>query len=142
MDPRLFLETAESLLSSDHEADCRSAVSRAYYSSFLVARDLVEVITNQRLTNFDTHKSVRDSLKNSSTPQGRTLSIKLAALHSKRKVSDYELGTSVNYEDADNAIGQAEEIIKLLDTVLSTPNIYLRMQTAMVQFLQNDQEEV
>ena len=138
----MFLETAESLLSDDHEADWRSAVSRAYYSSFLVARELVEIITRQQLANFDTHKRVRESLKSSGTPQGITLSKKLRTLHDQRKTSDYDLGAVVDYDDAEYALGQAEAIISLLETIQQTPAIYEAMQSKMIRHAQDAQEEV
>lgn len=133
MDPRLFLDTAESLLPGEHEADCRSVVSRAYYSSFLVARELVETIIRRRLMDSNTHMLVRESLKYSSTPEGMTLSKKLASLHTKRKTSDYDLATAVDDNEAEIAISQAKEIIGLLELCLRTPFTYSAMQTAMIE---------
>ena len=44
MDEREFLKVALSLLAGASEADWRSAVSRAYYAAFHVARNLVVVL--------------------------------------------------------------------------------------------------
>jgi hypothetical protein len=82
-DPRDFLALARRLAwHSTDQASLRSAVSRAYYSVFLLARGKVGVTTRER-----PHKAVIDALKK----LDYSLGTKLAALRRLRTIADYDI---------------------------------------------------
>lgn len=92
--PRAFLELAEELGSdSDDEARLRTAISRAYYALFLIAREKTGVPD----TAEGPHSAVRRALKQRGF---RIIANKLEDLFMLRVVADYQLAPhDTSYED-------------------------------------------
>ena len=94
MDPRNFLSTAELLTNPDYEdgeeADWRSAISRAYYAAFLVARALLNDMGFHIRRKF-AHQDVQDHFTYSTFESRRGIKIhkRLLRLLDKRKDADY-----------------------------------------------------
>jgi uncharacterized protein (UPF0332 family) len=83
-DPRRFLTLAESLAQTDDEAQLRTAVGRAYYAVFLMARDRVGVPDTLEAP----HSAVRRALRQ----RGYFLvSNLLQELFDLRVAADYQL---------------------------------------------------
>ena len=83
-DPREFLRVAGQLAQhNDDEASLRSAVNRAYYSVFLLARDKLGLRGSQR----HIHHQVIGKLKNADLAAGNQLD----KLETLRGEADYEL---------------------------------------------------
>ena len=124
MQPKDFLDTAEFLIDIDQddpatqptEADCRTSVSRAYYASFLDARELLEGMRFSQLHTGNTHHLIRHYLENGG-PKARRIANKLSGLHERRKAADYEISLVPTFftNDAERAIDRAKEIQKLID---------------------------
>jgi hypothetical protein len=85
-DPLAFLELAKNLIDggSPQERELRTAVGRAYYAVFLLARDKMGIRARR-----DVHKLTRDALK--ARPGYRSTGEKLSQLGRLRSVADYEL---------------------------------------------------
>jgi hypothetical protein len=82
-DPLLFLSLARELGQSDDENKLRTAVGRAYYAIFLVARDKLSVVAGEK-----THKEVFESLKRRNQFRVRD---QMMSLYKLRQVADYEM---------------------------------------------------
>jgi uncharacterized protein (UPF0332 family) len=142
MDARAFLDTS-SLLSDPlnpdlREPDFRTAISRAYYASFLDARELLDTMGFGISRQADTHKIVRLCFAHAQpTSFGRRVSEMLKALHDKRKDADYTLSISpaFNQKDAEDATNDAEDIIALLDNCRSTTTLYTNVETSIRNWL-------
>jgi len=84
-DPLDFLTLAQSMASSGaQESELRTAVGRAYYALFLMARDKMDV----RRRNSVHHETIKRLKK---TEGYRTMADQLDELSRLRKVADYEL---------------------------------------------------
>ena len=82
-DPLLFLTLARELGQSDDQSKLRTAVGRAYYAVFLVARDRLSVVAGEK-----THKEVFESLKRRNQFKLRD---QMMSLYRLRQVADYEM---------------------------------------------------
>jgi uncharacterized protein (UPF0332 family) len=90
--PRDFLAQAERLLASDLEVDRRSAVSRAYYAAYHLAKNLVTEKCGVVLSKTaDSHQAVQRCLTNSQRSQLRTAGSRLESLRGERNCADYNL---------------------------------------------------
>jgi uncharacterized protein (UPF0332 family) len=138
MEPRQFLETAKTLADLElEEPDWRSAISRAYYASFLDARELLDVMQFAVSRRKDTHQEVRKHFTHSSQSLGRTIARELSILHAQRLNADYEMADSLvyNVKDAEFAIAKAKHIIDLLDRCRQTPGLYSSIQASIKYWL-------
>lgn len=92
-DPRLFLALAKQLGASRDEEALRSAVNRAYYAVFLIARDRL------RVSGKNSHGDVIKAAQQAHKPTGDQLS----TLFGLRVLADYDLDpqdpTRANWED-------------------------------------------
>ncbi len=90
--PRDFLVQADRLLASGSEVDRRSAVSRAYYAAYHLARVLVAkkcgVVVSKTA---DAHQTIQRCLMNSQHTQLRSAGSRLESLRGERNVADYQL---------------------------------------------------
>jgi hypothetical protein len=83
-EPRDFIPVAERLANHPSgEAELRTAIGRAYYAVFLVARDKFGISAR----NKQVHRDTQIALKKKNFAAGDML----GKLHRLRKVSDYEL---------------------------------------------------
>jgi uncharacterized protein (UPF0332 family) len=91
MKPQEFLTLAERLVAVPHEAELRSAVSRAYYCVFHSARLLVETCGVQVPLSASAHDKVDKCLQNSGNNELILAGRALNTLRSARNQADYRL---------------------------------------------------
>ncbi|HEX5447201.1 MAG TPA: hypothetical protein VFW87_25525 [Pirellulales bacterium] len=99
MDPCDFISLAIRLSNSDQEADLRTAVGRAYYASFYLAKQLVEDCgvrwPRKDIFGAEIHSKVRYCLSESSNADAMLASDKLWSLRDLRNKADYELKSEI-----------------------------------------------
>ncbi|MBB3280121.1 hypothetical protein FUT87_09835 [Mitsuaria sp. TWR114] len=104
--PSEFLCLAEELAEDEREAWLRSAISRAYYGVFLVARDAMKVTVRDGRA----HRLTRERLMT----HGKQLAFRLSLLHGLRKKADYVLDQRVDMKCAADALSIAWDLHRKL----------------------------
>ncbi|HEX5447049.1 MAG TPA: hypothetical protein VFW87_24755 [Pirellulales bacterium] len=98
MDPLDFIAFPIRLSSSRNEADLRSAVSRAYYGAFHVARtflgDCGLRFSAKEMYGAEVHQKVRYCLSQSGNTDAPRVSRNLRLLRSQRNEADYNLDSA------------------------------------------------
>jgi len=93
-DPRAFFTLAQSLgAPGQQEEHRRSAVSRAYYACFHVARLALERRGRWQAGAVNAHQAVINELRRRNR---RHLAVRLAWLKGRREDADYDLGTPLD----------------------------------------------
>jgi uncharacterized protein (UPF0332 family) len=127
MDAHTYLAVAESLASNAQndptlphfDGVCRSAISRAYYAVFLLARELIEElgIDARRIPN--PHATLEQAFRNSGVLSLVRLANTLDSLASLRATADYDLrNTDVeSLGRVQDVIGSAQAAILQLDII-------------------------
>lgn len=116
-DPREFLQLAHVLGGGGHlpypSACSRSAISRAYYSAFLSARDRIEAYNGRPLPRRGVHDTVWRAM---AYGQGavKTLGLALRDLKKLREDADYTMTAVVDSTSARDALSTAERILQNL----------------------------
>lgn len=121
MDFRDFLALAKALKSGASEAEWRSAVSRAYYAAFHVARHLLQDLgfTVPRADRAHAYLSLR--LSNSGQVDVMRAGQDLNDLRQQRNRADYDERQSYTHATAAFVVQTAEEIIQVLDAASNAP---------------------
>jgi len=102
--PIEFIDLArELLLPSDGEGRIRTAMGRAYYASFLIARGAVGI--NEKTP--DVHRRVVSALYQ----RNPVIANKLHLLRRQRNFADYDTRITLSIDDAKSAIMLAEAVI-------------------------------
>jgi uncharacterized protein (UPF0332 family) len=106
--PVSFYQLASDLhaASSGDDAQRRSAVSRAYYAAFLVARD-AKGISSQ---GPDSHKRVIDAYM-AGNQEDISIGNRLATLKQKRVKADYFVHETCSQRDSGSALQTAQKIL-------------------------------
>lgn len=120
MNPRDFLEVAQTLITGASEAEWRSAVSRAYYAAFHVAQRLLEQCGFAVPQAERAHGYLWLRLANSGHMDVQQAGNDLSFLRRMRNWADYDLGRPMTHYPAFNHVQAAETIVQLLDTVAAT----------------------
>jgi len=116
-DPLLFLQLADELVTDDaDEATLRTAVGRAYYAVFLLARSKVVVRGRHNI-----HERVRQAI----SPENVRAASLLGSIASVRFIADYELQPNNptyrnwrrNWERVRN------DVVKVLEELTTLPDI-------------------
>jgi len=131
MNPRDFMDLAWELLGGMKQAEWRSAVSRAYYAAFHVARGLLRQAGFAAPLAENAHAYVWLRLSNSGHPDVQIAGAKLSLLRSGRNLADYELQRTLNQATATDQVRMASDIIQLLTLVEGDPVIRTRITDAM-----------
>jgi uncharacterized protein (UPF0332 family) len=97
-----FLDIAQKL-EKNSEARIRTSVGRAYYASFLTARNALAI--NEKTPQV--HRKVLDMLYS----KNPVIANKLHYLRRLRNLADYDTELAMGVKDAEKAVGFAEEII-------------------------------
>src|SRR6267154_1443857 len=108
MTGRDFLPLARQLLGLGGEAARRSAVSRAYYAAFHVARDLLAGLGFVVPRADRAHEYLYRRLNNCGLPTVRVAAGKLHDLRSRRNQADYDLALAVSVPLATGQVAAAE----------------------------------
>ncbi len=93
MNPDEFLKLAEQLAALSSEAAHRSAVSRAYYGAFHLARSLVESCEVRVLQSAEGHSGASRCLQNCGLSALAAAGRELDSLRSIRNKADYDLSS-------------------------------------------------
>lgn len=131
MDPHDYLEVAWTLLEGDREAEWRSALSRAYYAAFHVARRLLLQCGFAVPRADQAHAFLWLRLSNSGHPDVRKVGIQLNDLRQARNRADYDLERSVDEISALDKVQLAADILELLDSVATEPTVLAQITDAM-----------
>ncbi len=137
MNPRDFLDVAAEWATGAREAEWRSAVSRAYYAAFHVARQLL-VQSGFAIPDGPTgHAAVWLRLANAGHPDIVAVGNGLNSLRGFRNQADYNLGALFLEALAVTQTEAAQDAISILDQLLTTPAI-LAQVVAVVQVYERD----
>lgn len=119
MQPRLFLTLAQELAKVNRPAECRSAISRAYYAVYNAAEAFLERMgVHKPKTNY--HFVLHQRLMGSGDQEIHDLGSDLSDLHTKRLRADYHLNDK-RAEDVRAAIAATEEVERMLLTLDQCP---------------------
>jgi uncharacterized protein (UPF0332 family) len=121
MDERDFLTLAQTLVGETTEVAWRSAVSRAYYAAFHVARHLLEGLgfTVPRADRAHSYLWLR--LANCGEPQVQQAGNDLNLLRRDRNEADYNLTRPLRQAAAQNQVQAAQRIIQVFDAATVEP---------------------
>lgn len=127
MDARDFISSAIRLSNSQHEADLRSAVSRAYYGAFHIAHQFLTASRLQWPRNqsyaAEIHVKVRHCLSQSGNAEAIRAGELLRSLRDLRNEADYNLD-STKFRVAGRVatvIGQAIQVVDAIGRCRSEP---------------------
>ena len=118
MNPRDFLTQAQRLVSLAGKEDWRSAVSRAYYSAFHVAREFMEDLGFTVPQADRAHGYLWLRLQNCGEPSLVQLGRDLQELRRQRNFADYDLNRPYRHSDAQREDLRAAGLILILDAVV------------------------
>jgi hypothetical protein len=131
MDPRLYLALAKALVarvksndglvSAGGQAECRCAISRAYYAAYLVAVSLLGFLRINVADNGLCHTVTKNGLNNSGDNDLVTASSHLGTLYTDRRRADYKM----NHASA-GTVMQAEAMVDLADETITLLDKYQR----------------
>lgn len=133
MNWRDFLSLGARLAAGTTEADWRTAVSRAYYAAFHVARRLFADL-NFTVPRADrAHQYLVFRLSNSGESPVEQAGRDLETLRRLRNRADYDEAPALTPSQAAAAVQLAESIIKVLDAARQEPP-RTRMRDAMIVY--------
>lgn len=134
MIPRLFLTLAEELGQAGGPAQCRTAISRAYYAVFNTAERLLERMGFHRPKR-DPHIVLRQRLLSSGDAEFMRIGSDLNELHHDRVQADYFLDNH-NPENQTNALAAvtaATTMIAALETCPIHSQRWKNLRTAIAR---------
>ena len=91
MDPREFHRLAQRLVSQGTAAECRTAVSRAYYATFNVGAEILRGLGFRVGKGAAAHGEVYHCLSNCLDPEVEDAASEINDLHRQRNQADYQL---------------------------------------------------
>ena len=124
MDPKDFLRVANTLAESDEAAELRSAVSRAYYAAFHVARKLLIDMGFEISKGPGAHGDVCKYLGNAGNPSVEHAGNNIGDLKGWRNQADYDLDLveHENSRSVQKIVSITEQIIEDLEQCCSGSN--------------------
>ncbi|MBI5208125.1 MAG: HEPN domain-containing protein [Candidatus Firestonebacteria bacterium] len=102
--------------SGNEESYYRSAISRAYYGVFGIAKMFV-IKSGVSLPPQNTHQFLINNYKNSSDSVRKKIGKNLDSLRRDRNKADYEDNISLNFKYAETSYKNAEQILKDLKNI-------------------------
>ena len=121
MDFRDFLKLANTLVNGTTEGEWRTAVSRAYYAAFHVARELLIDLSFVVPRADRAHGYLWLRLANAGQVDVQDAGNRLNALRRERNRADYDPHITVRQAMARTQIQRSEEIIQALDAAAIEP---------------------
>ncbi len=121
MSGRDFLPLAARLATGGTEAEWRTAISRAYYAAFLVARGLLRDVGFSPPPDESAHKYAVYRLSNCGAPAIQQAGRDLDSLKRLRNRSDYDEAIAITQTQATAAVRLAELILQTLDAARQEP---------------------
>lgn len=116
MNAHEFISVATQLLAGEAEGRLRSAVSRAYYGAFHVARQFLFECGVMVPIDFAAHRNVGWCLLNSSEPSIVEAGTRLESLRKIRNLADYELA-STHFTRNAYAKAQVERAVRIVEVL-------------------------
>jgi uncharacterized protein (UPF0332 family) len=117
MNGRDFLPLARQLIGMSGEAARRSAVSRAYYAAFHVARDLLAGLGFTTPRADRAHEYLYRRLNNSGLAPVRVAANQLHDLRARRNQADYDVPIPFSAALASSQVAAAAYVIQALDAL-------------------------
>lgn len=121
MNPREFLDVAGDWVVGEREAEWRSAVSRAYYAAFHVARGLLRDCLFIVPLAEQAHGYLWLRLANSGHPDVQQAGNDLRYLREQRNRADYDLEHPLDQDAALRHVQLALDVVRLLIEVAAAP---------------------
>jgi uncharacterized protein (UPF0332 family) len=121
MDFRDYLTLAAALAAGSTEAEWRSAVSRAYFAAFHVARELLLGLGFRAPQADRAHSYLWLRLANAGVADVKLAGNRLNALRGQRNRADYASRPLLFQATAANEVKNAEDIIQALDAAAVEP---------------------
>ncbi len=112
---RTFLDIAEELAARDTEAAWRTAIGRAYYTVLGVAADSLPPAERATVSPRNAHDRIWELYPLSSVAPCRRLGNLGYALRNRRRLADYNASTQIRERDAELAVADAQELLRLVD---------------------------
>ena len=131
MSPREFLEVAGEWVNGTREAEWRSAVSRAYYAAFHVARALLRACGFTVPQGDQAHAYLWLRLANSGHPDVQRAGNVLNTLRTMRNRADYDLDQPFPHPLAVGQVDAAADVVGLLETAAALPSVLARITDAI-----------
>ena len=131
MNLRDFLDVADELLAGLHEGYWRSAVSRAYYGAFHVARDLFLQCGFRVPTAERAHTYLSLRLMNAEHPDMIAAGNSLDDLRRARNQADYDIHKPFDSAKTPARVQQSADIIRMLDEAATLPTVVAQITLAM-----------
>jgi uncharacterized protein (UPF0332 family) len=121
MTGRDFLAVASALAAGPTEAECRSAISRAYYAAFHTAREFIIRLRFRVPAGEQAHAYLWLRLSNTGDPAADSIGRLLRDLRGRRNNADYDLGRPRSRANAADAMTDARDLIARMDAFVGTP---------------------
>jgi len=116
-----YLRLAESLVVGSTEAEWRSAVSRAYYAAFHIARGLLISCGFNVPSKETAHAYLWQRLLNAGHPPTITAGGDLQTLRRDRNRADYEFDRPLAQRTATTQVNDAKKLIRVLEAAAYEP---------------------
>jgi uncharacterized protein (UPF0332 family) len=142
MDPSDFLDTANDLAMGSRESDWRSAVSRAYYALFHLARQLLVRLGFHPPDGERVHGYVWLRVGNCGHPELAESGQNLNQLRRTRNWADYDLDHPMDHGTAWRIVDEALITHTLLRTVAGEQGVLTQITQAMRDYERNVLGEV
>lgn len=139
MDPADFISVAIRLSNSQREGDLRTAVSRAYYGTFHMARKLLQdfgvELSGKDLYKAEVHQKIRFCFGESRIEEAVLVGKKLGSLRDRRNEADYDLDSATFAQPINVAmeIRIAQEVVEALMRCRDEP-LSLALRANMRQY--------
>lgn len=119
-DSKGYLAVAQELmeregLTAPQDARCRSAISRAYYAVYGVARSFAAARPGFERSSGSEHSALSRWFKNQSSPRFRKVGHMLQRLHDQRKSADYGDEIENPLDQARASIRGATDILRIIE---------------------------
>jgi uncharacterized protein (UPF0332 family) len=131
MNPRDILDVATTLIAGMSEAEWRSAVSRAYYAAFHVARRLLLQCGFAVPRADQAHAYLWLRLANSGHVDVQNAGNRCSYLRGMRNWADYDLDRPFAHHPAFGQVQAAESTIQLLEAVSAEPVVRTLIRDAI-----------
>lgn len=142
MNPRDFLDVADEWAAGMREAEWRSAVSRAYFAAFHVARDLLSACGFAVPQGEQAHGYLWIRLQNTGHPDVKRAGSDLNYLRTMRNRADYDLKQPFPHALAFGQVQAADDIVQVLESVLTIPNTLTQITDAIKDYERNVLKQV
>ncbi|MBY0524193.1 MAG: hypothetical protein K2R98_12385 [Gemmataceae bacterium] len=131
MNPRDLLDVAGELCAGSGEAEWRTAVSRAYFAAFHVARLTLDSVGFDVPRGEAAHAYLWLRLSNAGQVDLAEAGRRLNDLRSQRNWADYNLNRSFPHLHASHQVQAAAEIVRMLDEAVTMPAVQTAMTAAI-----------